>query len=207
MIASIAVARAGVVMPGGPGLAAAALLAWLVAEALGAWMLRRWIVAGGGRRAARREDGASAPVIFGHAGLALAGLTSWVVFLATRSPPAAWLAVGLLAPAIGLGVSTVTTWTPYPVRPPPGPADGQGRAVPASPGTGPQDDAALRDALANEALTGQLVDDLLARMLAEPRPARRPRGRLAPLIPALHGVAAIATFLLAVLASIATIGA
>ena len=58
--------------------------------------------------------------------------------------------------------------------------------------------------LADEALTSRLVDDLLARMLAEPSPApHRPRWNLAPLIPAAHGVFAIATFLLATLAAIA----
>lgn len=194
MIASFAVGRTGPAMPGGQGLAVAALLSWLAAEGLGAWMLRRWIIAGGASRPGRSADGASAPVIFSHAGLALAGLTSWVVFLATGSAAVAWLAIGFLAPAIGLGVSTVTTWTPYPVRPPP---------VPPGPPRPPDDEATLRRALASEALTGQLIDDLLARMLAEPARAPGPGSRLAPLIPVLHGVAAIATFLLAVLAAIA----
>ncbi len=136
-------------------------------------------------------------MIFSHAGLALAGLASWAVFLATGSAAVAWLALGFLAPAIGLGVSTVTTWTPYPVRPPPGPDPVT------APRAGPGADAALRRALASEALTEQLIDELVARMLAGPGPAIRPRWRLAPLIPALHGVAALATFLLAVLAAIA----
>ena len=200
MFASFAVARTGPAMPAGQGLAVAALLSWLAAEGLGAWMLRRWIAAGGARRPSGSADGASAPVIFSHAGLALAGLTSWVVFLATGSASVAWLAIGFLAPAIGLGVSTVTTWTPYPVRPRPGPHPGPAYRP------GPGEDAALRRALASEALTEQLIDDMLARMLDGPGPASRPRWRLAPLIPALHGVAAIVTFLLGVLAAIAATG-
>jgi hypothetical protein len=198
MIASIAVASARTVMPGSHMLAVAALISWLVAEGLGAWMLRRWIVSGGVRRPWSR-DRTSPPVLFGHASLALAGLTSWVIFLATRTDAAAWLAIGFLAPAVGLGVSTVTTWTPYPVRPPPG-SEQPVRTAPV-----PPDDPAVRRALANEALTGQLVDDLLARMLAEPSPASRPRWRLAALIPAVHGVAAIATVLLTVLAAVGAI--
>lgn len=199
MIASIARASAHTVMPGGHALGVAALVSWLVAEGLGAWMLRRWIVTGGTRRP-RSRDAASPPVLFCHAGLALAGLTSWVIFVVTRSDAAAWLSIGFLAPAIGLGVSTVTTWTPYPVRPPPM-AEQPARRTPV-----PPEDPALHRALANEALTGQLIDDLLDRMLAEPRPAARPRWRLAPLIPAVHGLAAIATILLTVLAAVGSVG-
>jgi manganese efflux pump family protein len=199
MIGSIAVASAHTVVSSGHALAVAALVSWLVAESLGAWMLRRWLVSGGTRRP-RHRDAASPPVLFGHASLALAGLTSWVIFLATRSDAAAWLAIGFLAPAIGLGVSTVTTWTPYPVRPL------SSAQQPARPVPVPPEDPALRRALENDALTGQLVDDLLARMLAEPRPAVQPRWRLAMLIPAVHGVAAIATVLLTVLAAVGSIG-
>jgi hypothetical protein len=114
--------------------------------------------------------------------------------------------VGLLAPAIGLGISTVTIWTPYPARPP---ASGQ-----RSPRDDPRQRAGtpailvtnemLDRVLANEALTSELVDDLVERMLAEPPPAKRAsrRWRLAPVIPVLHGALALATFLLAVLAAI-----
>jgi hypothetical protein len=179
---------------GGRGLAIAALLSWLAAEGLGAWMLRRWLVSGGLRRAG--EGSASAPVIFGHAGLAFSGLTSWIVFVATGSAAVAWLAISFLAPAVGLGVSTLTTWTPYPVQPP-----AEAGAVTALRPV-PAEDAALQRALANETLTDQLIDDLLARMLAGPEPAIRPRWRLAPLIPVLHGVGAIITILLTVLAAI-----
>ncbi|HYB49200.1 MAG TPA: hypothetical protein VED20_17890, partial [Streptosporangiaceae bacterium] len=48
-----------------------------------------------------------------------------------------------------------------------------------------------------------VTDEMIARLLAEP-PAARPRHRLhlLPLIPACHGFAAMATFLLAVLAAL-----
>ena len=39
-------------------------------------------------------------------------------------------------------------------------------------------------------------------MLADPFPSRRPRLRLVPLIPVVHGVGALTTFMLAVLAAI-----
>jgi hypothetical protein len=146
-----------------PGMAFAALAAWLVTEALGAWMLSRWVAHGGLRRA---EPSSQVPpeVVVGHAGLAFGGFACWVGFLASGSPVVAWLALALLAPAIGLGISTVTIWTPYPVRPDP-------------------------------------VDELVARILAPPAKPNRSPG-LAPLVPAAHGVSALATFLFAMLAAI-----
>jgi hypothetical protein len=196
--------------PAGHSLGVATLISWVLAEVLGAYMLRSWFASGGARDRRSRLDTArsrtdtsrldtiSMPLVLGHAGLALAGFICWVSFLISGADPLAWLSVGLLAPAIGLGISTVTVWTPYPARRPerlPSPAAGQsGR-------TG----ETLDETLADEALTTKLVEDLLARMLAEPAPSRRPRWQLAPLVPVLHGLLAITTFLLATLAAIAAI--
>ncbi len=196
--------------PAGRSLAVATLISWLLAELLGAYMLRSWFASGGGRQRRSRRDGVSRPggaavtgtvslpVVLGHAGLALAGLTCWVSFLLSASATLAWLSIGFLAPAIGLGISTVTVWTPYPARRPQR-IRSPGAALPAS------TDVDLEGALADQELTSELVDDLLARMLAEPAQARRPRWQLAPLVPVLHGVLAITTFLLAMLAAIAVI--
>src|SRR5215469_7471966 len=95
----------------GRGLEFAALLSWLVTEALGGFMLRGWIVSGGAARAwreSRREDGMSLPVLAGHAGLNLTGLLFWVIFLLSGAGALAWVAIGFMARAIGLGISTVT---------------------------------------------------------------------------------------------------
>ena len=236
----------------GRGLAVAALVSWLIAESLGAWMLGRWIASGGPRQQRARPDGVPQPdgvprsVIFGHAGLALAGFACWVSFVVTGSAVPAWLAIGFLTPAIGLGISTVTVWTPYPARSAaagaqlpavqrddgpdgrgpgregPGqdsaaarPCDhGTGSDASGSPGHAPGGDVPggttademLARALADEALTSKLVDDLLARMLARPpSAARRPKLDLAPLIPVAHGILAIATFLLAMLGAVAAL--
>jgi len=43
---------------------------------------------------------------------------------------------------------------------------------------------------------------MIASFLAEPSAARRPRFKLVPLIPVIHGFGALATFMLAVLAAI-----
>ena len=176
-------------------------------------MLRNWFASGGARQRRTRLDTArhgtgrmdrsrldtiSMPLVLGHAVLAFAGFTCWVSFLISAADPLAWLSLGFLAPAIGLGVSTVTVWTPYPVRRPE-------RLRSAGAGQSGRTAETLGETLADEALTTKLVEDLLARMLAERAPSRRPRWQLAPLVPIVHGLLAITTFLLAVLAAIATI--
>jgi hypothetical protein len=200
----------------GRGLGVAALFSWLLAESLGAYMFRSWLMSIGSwrpsaGRSKRQETGAqdtmSPALVLGHASLALAGLISWVSFLASGQPALAWLAIGLVAPAIGLGISTVTVWTPYPLKAPradqpaehPGAKDRQGS--PAILVTNEMLDRALTD----EAMTSKLVDDLLERMLTEPatREVASRKWRLAPVIPILHGILALATFLLTVLAAIA----
>ena len=48
----------------------------------------------------------------------------------------------------------------------------------------------------------QVTDEMIAELLADPFPGRRrPRLKLAPLIPVGHGFAALATFMLAMLAA------
>lgn len=172
----------------------ATLVVWLATETLGAVMARSWI-ARGGIRAARqrpaRPDAMSLPVLAGHAGLNAAGLLCWIVFLAAAAKPAAWLAIVLMAPAIGLGISTVTIWTPYPGPREPAPAAVKVLA-----------EHEIKRALADQAITGQLVDEFLARNLA-PLPPRTPSWHLRPLVPAGHGVLAVATFSLAVLSAVA----
>jgi manganese efflux pump family protein len=188
-------------MPG--HLALAALVSWLATELLGALMLRSWIAKGGIRAAQRKPadpEAMSLPILAGHAGLNLTALLCWVVFVTTGVKPLAWIALGLMAPAIGLGISTVTIWTPYPGRT--APDLGETPPVPAAqPGVVSGD--ALDRALADERLSQQLVDDLISRSLAPETPVRGSGLGLRPLVPLAHGVLAIATFMLAVLAAIA----
>ena len=172
----------------GRGLAFVTLACWLIAEGLGAYMLGRWVVGGGPRQQRGQPGRVSLPVVLGHAGLAFTGFACWVSFLMTGSPALAWVAIGFLALAIGLGISTVTVWTPYPARRD-GVGDGQadhgsGSGAPAvSPGHARSDgmlagtftNERLALVLSDEALTSRLVDDLLARMLAVPLQRRTGR--------------------------------
>jgi hypothetical protein len=170
-----------------PGMAFAALAAWLVTEGLGAWMLSRWVAHGGLRRAGP-SPGVPPPIVLSHAGLAFTGFLCWVGFLASGSAVPAWIALGLLAPAIGLGISTVTIWTPYPV------------ASPSAAGRGP---AARLDSAARPRGLDPM-DALVLQLLAPPTRKSRSPG-LAPLVPAAHGVSALVTFLFAMLAAIAAL--
>lgn len=178
-----------------------ALVSWLATEAFGAYMLTAWIGSGGNR--VRRDTPGAVPrvVIFGHAGLAFTGLVWWISFVMTTDVVLAWLSIGFLAPAIGLGISTVTLWTPYPGRRPDAEPDVDPRTYDGL--LGITTDEMLVAALEDEALTTKLVDELVASVLDRPRSLpRRPTLQLATLIPAAHGLLALSTVLFAVLAAV-----
>ena len=164
-------------------------------------MLRTWVARGGLRRQRTTGVGVPPAVVFGHASAALTGLLIWLGFIQTGWDPLAWLGVTLITGTIALGICTVTLWTPYPVhRASPVAQGGQGgwaRGVrgerpPGAGGSGGRPRA-----------SGEVTDEMIAGLLADPFPARRrPRLKLAPLIPVTHGFAALTTFMLAVLAAI-----
>jgi hypothetical protein len=194
----------------------ATLASWLITASLGVFMLHTWLARGGlsGERA--KPGGLPPPLIFGHAAAAITGLLIWAAFLASGLRPLAWAAVGLLMTAIGLGLCTVTLWTPYPARKPgrpraPRPGDrvpGRGqendRGAAARPGQ-PRPAAAMAVPQPDDLLAAEVTDEMIARLLAGP--ARAPRSRPvrldpAVLIPVAHGFAAIATFALAMMSAI-----
>ena len=196
-------------------MAVAALVSWLLAGSAGIYMFGTWLSSGGPRHQRARSDGLPPAVIFTHLGFGALGFAAWVSFLVTGLDWLAWTGVGLLMPGIGLGICTVTLWAPYPTPPGRGApvADDAGPggagpvggmlAAPAEDAIGDRvTDEALAIALSNEALAGQLINDMLAGLPGEQPPARRSQRHLAPLIPAGHGLAAVATFVLAVLSAI-----
>ena len=170
--------------------AVAAVICWLVTASIGAYMLYAWVARGGVQ--AQRATGVGVPpaMVFGHAAAAFCGLVVWVCYLTTGSVVLAWAGVTLITAAIALGVCTVSLWTPYPVAVP--------DAVPE-----PAPPPAQENAAAFE-----ISDEMIIRLMENPFPAaRRPRPRLAVLIPVCHGFGALATFMLATLAAIsATLG-
>ena len=183
------------------------LISWLLTAGIGAYMLSRWIRDGGVRKQRSNADTLGPGVVFGHASLALTGLALWAAYTFTRWPPLAWAAVLVLMPAIGLGLSTVTLWTPYPTAGSPGRPGGGGRlAAPAEDALASTlTDAALTRALTDAALASRLVEEVLASATAPPAAPRRSKGHAAALIPASHGMLALTTFLLAVLSAVGTL--
>ena len=178
----------------------ATLISWLVTASLGGYMLHTWLARGGLRRERAKAGGLPPPLIFSHAGLALSGLLIWAAFVASGARPLAWTAVAMLMVTVGLGLSTVTLWTPYPARRP-----GERRdAAPWNEAAVVLSDTAKSEAAEPGPQAYQVTDEMIARLLEEPfpRPRRRPiRPNPAVLVPIAHGFAAIATFVLAVTAA------
>jgi hypothetical protein len=174
----------------GGALGLATLLSWLLTASIGAYMLRSLVAHGALRRQRTVRDGLSPRVLYGHFSLALSGLVAWAVFLATGWGPLTWAAVALLAPAIGLGICTVTLWTPYPrpageaVQVPGQPAQAPGQ-VPGQPGhpepghpepgrrAGTSPGAGLFPPPAHDAIRGRVTDATLARALTDEALAAR----------------------------------
>jgi len=205
----LAIARAGPATSTGLAarpLALAALISWLLTVGLGAYMLRTWITRGGLRNQRTTGVGVPPAVVFGHAGAALTGLAVWTSYLATGWVPLAWLGVGAIATAAALGISTVALWTPYPLPVPVSPLPGPGPApspIPPAGGPGGYGREPSPPLGGSGGSPPELTDQMIARFLANPFPAsRRPRLRLAPLIPVGHGFAALATFMLAMLTAV-----
>jgi hypothetical protein len=171
----------------------AALIAWLLTASIGAYMLRTWVARGGLGRQRATGVGVPPAVVFGHASAALSGLAVWTGFVASAWRPLAWIGVFLVSTAITLGICTVTLWTPYPVLADPEPESEEPKRF----GDRRSPTAPVEH---HDAFT--VTDEMIASLLADPVPARRrDRGHLLPLIPAAHGLLAMATFLLSVLAA------
>lgn len=196
-------------------MALAALACWLLAGVAGIYMFGTWLSSGGPAHQRSRRDGLPPAVIFTHLSFGALGLVAWVSYVLTGLDWLAWTGVGLLMPGIGLGICTVTLWAPYPTPPErgapvtddagpggAGPASGM-LATPAENAIGHRlTDEGLARALSSEAQASKLINEALAGLPAQQAPPRTSQRHLAPLIPAGHGMAALATFVLAVLSAI-----
>jgi hypothetical protein len=164
----------------GSPLRLAALVAWLVTVAAGAWLLAGWVARGGLRRRHTPVAGVPQPVIVGHFTLALAGLGAWIGFLATGLPALAWAAVIVVLTVAGLGMATLAGGLPEGYH--------QAGAVPPE---GPPPEGLPPEGLPPEGPPPG------GRATAIRVPAGKPLARIA-----LHGALAAATILLVVLAAI-----
>jgi len=190
-------------------LAIATLVTWLIAGAAGIYMFGTWLSSGGPGRRRARGDGPPPGVILTHLGAGALGFAAWASYVVTGQDWLAWTGVGLLMPGIGLGICTVTLWAPYPAPPGPGarpegagPVGGVLAAPPENAIGYRLTDERLARALASEAQASRLINEALASLPMQQAPARKSRRHLTPLIPAAHGIAAVATFLLAVVGAV-----
>jgi len=179
------------------GMDIAALIAWLVTAGSGAYVLGSWLSHGGSLR--RRTGGTGAPpaVIFGHFGLALTGLVIWIVYMVAGWAALAWTAVGVLLPVAGLGMAALAIGLPgLPSLP-----DLTGRPVPAVAGS------AAAGSSAGGSVTGSTTANRSttatgSTVAGSPGRAASAKRRLSPLIVVGHGVVAVTTMLLVLLAAL-----
>jgi len=92
-------------------MAVAALVAWVVTALGGFVMLARWISNGGLRQQHAGPTRFPAGLVFGHFGLAAAGLVLWIAYLLADIDQLAWAAFVVLLPVALLGFTMFARWT------------------------------------------------------------------------------------------------
>jgi hypothetical protein len=92
-------------------MAVAALVAWVVTALGGFVMLARWISNGGLRQQREGATRFPAGLVFGHFGLAAAGLLLWIAYLLLNTRTLAWLAFVALLPVALAGFVLLARWS------------------------------------------------------------------------------------------------
>jgi hypothetical protein len=90
-----------------------ALAAWIVTAAAGSYLLAGWLAPAGSLRSARAA-GRPPAIVVSHVALAVAGLGIWIAFVAAGLPVLAWIGLGLIVPAGGLGMAALAAALPEP---------------------------------------------------------------------------------------------
>lgn len=93
-------------------MAVAALVAWIVAALGGFYLLVTWVRHGAIRRGGSSNSNYPPALIFGHFGLAAAGLVLWLIYVATRVTALAWTSFGVLVVVAVLGFTMLSRWLP-----------------------------------------------------------------------------------------------
>jgi hypothetical protein len=92
-------------------MAIAALVAWVLTAAGGFVMLAKWVSSGGLHQQRDRTSRFPAGLVFGHLGLAAAGLVLWIAYLLLDNDRLAWIAFVVLLPVAGLGIGMFARWS------------------------------------------------------------------------------------------------
>jgi hypothetical protein len=178
------------------GMDIAALIAWLVAAGSGAYVLGRWISHGGSLRGRTEGTGSPPAVIIGHASLALAGLVIWVIYMVAGWAALAWTAVGVLLPVAGLGMAVLTIGFPGL----PSLSGRPSRPIPAVAGSATAGAVMAGSGVASGAVAGGTDTGTIASTTSPGQESAK--RRLSPLIVVGHGVIAVTTMLLVLLAAL-----
>jgi hypothetical protein len=93
-------------------MAVAALVAWLLTAGLGLYMFAIWLIEDDGSIDGRSYRRLRAPVVFGHAGLAVIGLCVWIISIYVHMNSLSWITLSILALVAALGVFMFTRWIP-----------------------------------------------------------------------------------------------
>ena len=190
----------------------ATLLAWLVTIGMGAVLLGRQPVRGVLRQVRARRGRTRLAVLAGHFGLASTGLLVWACYLATGWLTLAWAAVCLLLPVIGLGMAVLTMGTAAASRPagggqysgpgadtlpfvPPASAPVPAVSMPAA-------SVPTASPVPGPVAAGSLPPGPVASGPVSPARPRAAGWRQGAILPTVHGLAAMATILLAVLTAL-----
>jgi hypothetical protein len=89
----------------------AALVTWVLAAVMGAYLLATWLANGGLRAQAGEATSRFAPpLIFGHGGLAATGLVVWISYLVLATSALAWAALIDLVLVALLGATMFGLW-------------------------------------------------------------------------------------------------
>ncbi|MEP7024186.1 MAG: hypothetical protein ABJB47_10370 [Actinomycetota bacterium] len=90
----------------------AALTAWLLTAALGLYMFTIWLIEDDGSQDGPGYRRLRAPVVFSHVGLAVTGLVIWLLHLYIDLGRLVWVPVAILVAVAILGVTMFTRWVP-----------------------------------------------------------------------------------------------
>ena len=93
-------------------MAVAALVAWLLTAGLGLYMFTIWLIEDDGSEDGKSYRRLRAPVVFGHAGLAVSGLGVWFVSIYVHLNLLGWISILILLLVATLGIFMFTRWIP-----------------------------------------------------------------------------------------------
>jgi hypothetical protein len=89
----------------------AALIAWVLTAGGGFVLFSIWLARGGTRQQPAGGSRIRPPLIVSHFLLAAAGLVLWIVYVASDSDAAAWIAFAVLLAVAALGFTMFAIWS------------------------------------------------------------------------------------------------